>query len=218
MIFRWNVCLRTWLRRQAFHLKIVSKTWLTFGNTRYFFRTLFRIIFKILSDNRKEDTLGAQHRDPLGPLEPSFCQCIGLSSFMMIMIRPSLGKTLAELNIDPKWCFSDQQRSATFHKTTTLQPVENRVLQETRDSKGLEDKSRVHSNVFWLTHWSLRLGLHSMITEMNSSLSQYLGQLQRKLKEATDSGDENTKKRIEIAIHYILIRIYTEFEKKRIVF
>ena len=46
------------------------------------------------------------------------------------------------------------------------------------------EKSMIHSNVFWLTHWSIRLGLHSVITEMNSNLQAYLGQLQREVQEA----------------------------------
>jgi hypothetical protein len=70
-------------------------------------------------------------------------------------------------------------------------------------------KDSAHSNAFWLTHWSVRLGLHSMITEMNSHLSQYLNQLTREIRNAERSGDETHRKRLEVAAHYILIKIYT---------
>ena len=48
-----------------------------------------------------------------------------------------------------------------------------------------------------------------MITEMNSHLSQYLNQLTREIRNAERSGDETQKKRLEVAAHYILIKIYT---------
>ena len=73
----------------------------------------------------------------------------------------------------------------------------------------LYDKSMIHSSVFWMTHWSIRLGLHSIITEMNSYLNQYLGQLQQQLQAAQAAGNKNKIKQIEIAIHYVLVRMYT---------
>ena len=48
-----------------------------------------------------------------------------------------------------------------------------------------------------------------MITEMNSHLSQYLNQLTREIRNAERSGNETKKKRLEVAAHYILIKIYT---------
>ena len=95
-------------------------------------------------------------------------------------------------------------------KSTTLQPVENRIFDATDpECDDLYQKSMVHSSIFWLTHWSIRLGLHSMITEMNSYLNTYLGQLERQLREAEAQRDEGRKRRIEVAIHYVLVRMYT---------
>ena len=130
---------------------------------------------------------------------------------MGIPVLGSLSKPLSELKIDPNWCFDDQNRFSAFYKTSTLQPVENRKedFEKNPSRDTFSGKDSAHSNAFWLTHWSVRLGLHSMITEMNSHLSQYLNQLTREIRNAERSGDETKKKRLEIAAHYILIKIYT---------
>ena len=44
---------------------------------------------------------------------------------------------------------------------------------------------------------------------MNSHLSQYLNQLTREIRAAERAGDQTKQKRLEIAAHYILIKIYT---------
>ena len=44
---------------------------------------------------------------------------------------------------------------------------------------------------------------------MNSHLSQYLNQLTREIRAAERAGDQTKQKRLEVAAHYILIKIYT---------
>ena len=70
---------------------------------------------------------------------------------------------------------------------TTLQPVENRQI-ENSNATSFYNKATCHSDAFWLTHWSLRLGLHSVIAEMNTSLFRFLGDLQRRIQEANTNG------------------------------
>ena len=114
---------------------------------------------------------------------------ISLSSFMMILIKVSLSKPLSELRMDPNWCFTDQNRFSAFYKTSTLQPVENRKedFEKNPSRDTFSGKDSAHSNAFWLTHWSFRLGLHPMIAEMNSHLSQYLNQMTREIRNAERS-------------------------------
>ena len=87
-------------------------------------------------------------------------------SWSEIPIPGSLSKPLSELKIDPNWCFADQNRFSAFYKTSTLQPVENRQedFEKNPSRDTFSGKDSAHSNAFWLTHWSVRLGLHSMIT------------------------------------------------------
>ena len=107
---------------------------------------------------------------------------------MMHLIKPSLSKSLEDLKIQSTWCYANTIRADAFAKATTLQPIENRDTSGLATADSFYDRNFCHSDAFWLTHWSLRLGLHSCIAEMNTTLFHYLSQLKRKIQEAERNG------------------------------
>ena len=80
--------------------------------------------------NRKEDNLAAQNRDPLAPLEQSFCQSISLSSFMMLLIKPSISMNVDELNVSRR-----NKSFVTF--TLILRSIQHGVSETRKDFQHL---------------------------------------------------------------------------------
>jgi hypothetical protein len=103
-------------------------------------------------------------RDPMQPVTVGFTQSLNITSLLLQLTKPFCNKEISDLNIQEKWCFMDKQRFDNFAEQTTLQPLENRTLEENGSKNSIfEEKQEVYSTLFWLTHWAMRQGNLSFI-------------------------------------------------------
>ena len=144
-----------------------------------FFESIFFLIFLALIGNKlifgfrligkNENILYDYFHPIIGPLQVGFTQSLNVTSLLLQLVKPFCSKEMEELKIVPNWCFGDKRRFLSFAEQTTLQPLENRNLDEITKANlekyGKEnidaifdDKENVYSTLFWMTHWAMRQG------------------------------------------------------------